>query len=1112
MSDRGIGTDRSLGSSAWRWARALPAAAALLALVAGVPLALLAWGDWPITGLPSGEQIRELPSTVASDAAIIAVFTVALWVAWALFVACVVVEAAAEVRGRDVGFHVPAGPIQHLARGLVATLAMTLGSLGPVAAGPLRTPPVRAGVAAGTPVASAAPAPVAHVAPAPAPPSQPPRGATVTVAPGDTPWALAEQHLGDGARWTEIWHANRGRAQPDGRTWDHPDVLMPGWQLALPGAAEAPGPLVPGVGQVRTVVVEPDDNPWSLAERHLGDGARWRELFALNRGRPQPGGTAWVTQSHIEPGWTIELPAPPVADLAEDEPAAGERAEDDSAGAAGGEAAEAPAAGMAEGDTAPDGVPAPGVPGDRATVPDPGAPPDEPAAGDVPAGDEHREPWAAAPAQGSAAGGVPAGDERREPPAPSAPDGEGATLSPGRAPEDGRPPGGPGGPGGGVPPLVTSTVNDAEGVDAGAADEGGDGLDIAPVAVAGVSALLAAGVVLHLDAHRRRRMRRRPRGADGPDGPGDLAAVERRWRAVADSETAEWVDTAVRYLTWAVRSRGSAVTVVGARVGPGGLTLLLGEPAPDGAPGFVPARDGWEWSLSCDDLDEIRAVAADEMPYTPGLVTLGTTEDGSTVLVDVEQLGLTSVEGDRAVVRSWLTAVALDLATAPWASEVDLRLVGGLTDLAVLDQVSVLDPGEVGEAVRRAASATGRALGAHASTQHARADHVAEPWPPLTVIVSSAGVDQALVETMSPGRGAAVIAVGPIPRAAHRLAAGADGFATLFPYRLTVRLCAVDAQLASDTARLLAGTAAAADPPAASVAPAATTPGSTTLFAPVAAAPPAVPDDVRSTYTALTQAILRPGEVEVVLLGSPLVSGWASEPRQRSVEIVCYLAAHDAPVTGERLRDSIFPPGFKPASLREAVSRTRTALGRAADGAPHMLPATREGTYALGPSVRSDLQRFQALLAAARRAPAACEIELLRSALALVRGQPFSDCPPGGYGWASAEGISYAVERMIVDTAQRLNELAFAAGDARLAEWASRQGQRAVPGHEGLYCDLALAKLHQDDVDGFTSVRREAEAAAAAFDALDGLQPETHEFFNRVLAQYMDVRDAAQGG
>src|SRR5690606_6243153 len=239
-----------------------------------------------------------------------------------------------------------------------------------------------------------------------------------------------------------------------------------------------------------------------------------------------------------------------------------------------------------------------------------------------------------------------------------------------------------------------------------------------------------------------------------------------------------------------------------------------------------------------------------------------------------------------------------------------------------------------------------------------------------------------------------------------------------------------------------------------------------TPLAPVAAVVPAVPDDVRATYRALVQAILEPGEVEVVLLGSPTVSGWASEPRQRSVEIVCYLAAHDEPVSGDRLRDSIFPPGFKPASLREAMSRTRTALGRSASGEPHILPASRDGTYALGPSVRSDVQRFRALLSAARSAPPACEVDLLRTALALVRGQPFSDSPPGGYGWASAEGISYALERMVVDAAQRLNELAFAAGDARLAEWASRQGQRAVPGHEGLYCDLALAKLRQDDVDG----------------------------------------------
>ncbi|HEX6568643.1 MAG TPA: hypothetical protein VF015_05740, partial [Acidimicrobiales bacterium] len=114
MSDNGS-RDRSVGLVAGRWARALAAGAALVALLVGVPLALLAWGRWPITGAPGGEQIRDLPGTIASDSALIGVFTVALWLAWALFALCVAVEAAAEVRGRDLPWAVPAGPIRHMA-------------------------------------------------------------------------------------------------------------------------------------------------------------------------------------------------------------------------------------------------------------------------------------------------------------------------------------------------------------------------------------------------------------------------------------------------------------------------------------------------------------------------------------------------------------------------------------------------------------------------------------------------------------------------------------------------------------------------------------------------------------------------------------------------------------------------------------------------------------------------------------------------------------------------------------------------------------------------------------------------------------------------------------
>jgi len=110
-----------------RWLRGLAAALALLALLVGVPWALLRWGDWPITGVPSWDQVRDLPGMVASDSVIIGAFTVALWVAWAAFVGCLVAEVAAEARGREATRVTAFGPLQRLARHLVSTVAMTVG-------------------------------------------------------------------------------------------------------------------------------------------------------------------------------------------------------------------------------------------------------------------------------------------------------------------------------------------------------------------------------------------------------------------------------------------------------------------------------------------------------------------------------------------------------------------------------------------------------------------------------------------------------------------------------------------------------------------------------------------------------------------------------------------------------------------------------------------------------------------------------------------------------------------------------------------------------------------------------------------------------------------------
>ncbi|MFF9897729.1 BTAD domain-containing putative transcriptional regulator [Streptomyces longispororuber] len=71
----------------------------------------------------------------------------------------------------------------------------------------------------------------------------------------------------------------------------------------------------PAGGDTRAVVVGPPrdgvhDSLWRIAERYLGDGRRWPEIYTLNRGRPQPDGRTLTHPGLIRPGWVLRLPEP----------------------------------------------------------------------------------------------------------------------------------------------------------------------------------------------------------------------------------------------------------------------------------------------------------------------------------------------------------------------------------------------------------------------------------------------------------------------------------------------------------------------------------------------------------------------------------------------------------------------------------------------------------------------------------------------------------------------------------------------------------------------------------------------------------------------------------
>ncbi len=54
---------------------------------------------------------------------------------------------------------------------------------------------------------------------------------TYTVKGGDTLWAISERFYGDGSQWPRIHEANRDLIED-------PDVIQPGWDLAIPPADE----------------------------------------------------------------------------------------------------------------------------------------------------------------------------------------------------------------------------------------------------------------------------------------------------------------------------------------------------------------------------------------------------------------------------------------------------------------------------------------------------------------------------------------------------------------------------------------------------------------------------------------------------------------------------------------------------------------------------------------------------------------------------------------------------------------------------------------------------------------------------------------------------------
>lgn len=532
----------------------ITALALLLALLIGVPAGLaLTIGtplDWT---LPSLDSLRDTFTQEVSSTTIVHIVAGAAWVVWMYFVLCVAFELVnlALTKGWTMptrGLRVPlSGGMQGFARRLV-----TAALLGAIAT------PLTVGAASAATF----------------------EGTTAPISASSYGQSLSLDVPGADASYTQT-------AAPEGSVGDVSwatgvSSVLP--DAAAPAAAQVTDSTV-DVATVQYTVAAPEgsthDCLWDIAERHLGDPLRWKEIYDLNQ---DPAGVVINDPDLIQPGWTLTMPADAVG---------------------------------LPGSDAPAETPAPPAPAVEMPVEAPAPEPAEaPVPQDVPIPETVAEP---APAEAS--------------------------------------------------DLISSVQQ--------AAEEHG----ISPwlVASCGIGGTLASGVLGALSLQRSRQRSRRAPGQRIalPEAAG--LAVESQFRALNPAISISRVDESLCELARKLRAAKRPFPKLhGAYATSTHIDIFCAEVQEPVAPWTQDPDEPMHWraELPAERTDGGPRRDDDDRPF-PGLLTVGQSDAGGLLLLDVECVGSLGFTGPQPVAYAAQTAALVEILTSPWTADCHVTILAG---------------------------------------------------------------------------------------------------------------------------------------------------------------------------------------------------------------------------------------------------------------------------------------------------------------------------------------------------------------------------------------------------------------------------------------------------
>jgi len=815
-----------------RWLRAVQALVVSAVLLGGVPLLLLSLIGNPLSGA------REIFTTAAmTDDGVLDVLAVivcgAAAVAWLQFTAAFLVEFRAVRRAARLGHRTP-GPRrmplvlhsqQRLAHTLVCALLMLgptlLSTIGPTVTAAAAAPPVVAASAhdrfwpaAANRVADERASSGSYAHPGRAAAAAAVRAAntlTVTIT-RDGPrnwWDLGQQHLGAGDRWPQLWALNQGAGQADGTVLSSPNTLLRvGWQITVPAA---PGSTPPAPSTTPTtpsavaaaapaaamVTVRPGDSLSELASTH---GVSWERLWQVNQNRPQVGGGVFTDPNHLEPGWTLILPAPDAPPTAPggavtvkpgdslSQIAVDYGSTTTAVWQANHDRAEPGGAHFTDPDYLEPGwviqIPAPHTPAaaaaghpatphhvEQRTVPREAAAAQQQAAA-ARAAEHHAAQQVAEQARRKAAAERVAAErrvaeqqaaerhqaERRAAAARHTAEQKPATQQKAAPQRDTA--------------HRETELSAPSGPDESAVSSTSS--EVTMLAGGGGAVLLTAlGLAALLRARRRQFRMRRP-GRSMASTPSGVAGMERLLLTAGTRGLADvtWLDQALRSLVQGLSKAPGArlPDVVAVRLGAADLELVLASPVQSAPPPWSVDPSGLRWRLARgDELAYDEAERELHIPPYPLLVSVGYTTAGDHYLIDLERIGSLSLTGDRERCLNLARFIAAEVAHNQWSEWLQVTLVGFGREMAELNPEQLKyapDLGRVVAAVNVHLSgvdevmaatgvdvSTGRLLGVAGDT-----------WAPhLLLIAPDAAADEAglaeLLEVLDTARDRLTVAV-----------------------------------------------------------------------------------------------------------------------------------------------------------------------------------------------------------------------------------------------------------------------------------------------------------------------------------------------------------------